>query len=182
MQVQYKLYRLDKLNRESTIDKLKYNDELIYKFINDDIIAIQYDYLKWTYKDLLEYMFDVQNISQYIFTTSKFYNILNTFVKQEISISDIKLVSLFEEENEKIYSYIQKINNNIEKENNLNKLLEELQSYNYDEGIDINEMSFRLKIQNSSQRSKFHIYNNGVIAIDSDKIIEQVFMLMKKVI
>ncbi|MBS4931941.1 MAG: hypothetical protein KH020_11610 [Clostridiales bacterium] len=182
MQIQYKVYRLDKVNRENTIDKLNHNKEIVYKFIDDDIVAIQYDYLKWTYKDLLEYMFDIENISQYIFTTSKFYNILNYFVKESISISDIKLVSLFEEENEKIYSYIQKINNNIEKENNLNKLLEDLQWYNYDEGIDINEMSFRIKAQNSSQRSKFHIYNNGVIAIDSDKIIEQVFMLMKKVI
>lgn len=182
MQTQYKVYRLDKVNRKATIDKLNQNKEIVYKFIDDDTVAIQYDYLKWTYKDLLEYMFDIENISQYIFTTSKFYNILNYFVKESILISDIKLVSLFEEENEKISSYIQKINNNIEKENNLNKLLEDLQWYNYDEGIDINKMAFRIKVQNSSQRSKFHIYNNGVIAIDSDRIIEQVFMLMKEVI
>lgn len=176
MQVQYKFYRIDKDAVSITLPLLS---NYKYEKVNNYIVAIQYDYLDKGYKDLLEYMSD-KPVSQYIFTTSIFYKLLTNLVERNIDLYEIKLNMLFEEDNDEIMKLVQKINKNIEKEKTLNDLLDLLKWFNYDEGIDISYMTFGLT--NNNQRCRFHFYNNGVVTIDSDKIIVQVFDLLRSII
>lgn len=182
MQKQYKLYKLDKNEIDKTIDRL---NEIIskprYKKINDVIIAIEYDYSRNGYKQLLEVMSEL-NVSQYIFTTSRFYNILNRIVSENLILYEIKLNSLFKEDNNIISKYIAKINYEDNKERFLKLLLEELKWYNYDEGIDISNMSFGIKVDGSQRKCRFHIYNNGVVAIDSSLIENKVFKVLEDIV
>lgn len=175
MQKQYKLYKMDKNAIDSTLLSLnKYS----YEKISDYIIAIQYDYLNNGYKELLETMSNLP-VSQYIITASGFYKLLSRLVENELKVYDIKLNSLFEEDNVKLLQYIKRINQKTDVKDSLEALLEILKWYNYDEGIDINHMTFGIKY--NKQNCRFHFYNNGILAIDSEKIIEPLFELLKSV-
>lgn len=175
MQKQYKLYKIDKNAIDSTLSSLnKYS----YEKINDYIVAIQYDYLNNGYKELLETMSDLP-VSQYIVTASGFYKLLSGLVENGLEIYEIKLNVLFEEDNMRLLQYIRKINQKVAIEDSLKSLLEILKWYNYDEGIDISHMTFGMKYNN--QNCRFHFYNNGILAIDSEKIIQPLFDLLKSV-
>lgn len=176
MQIQYKLYKIDKKNMSDVIEKIA--NRYTYICIKDSIVAIQYDYSANGYKELLEFMANL-DASQYIVTTSKFYNILTKMVKQNLRVYEIKLNALFEEDNEHILRYISRMNvDKVAKEDILHELLEELRWYNYDEGIDIAHMSFGLK--NKAYFSRFYIYNNGVVAVDEDSYAVDIFELLKE--
>lgn len=175
MQKQFKLLKIDKSAIDSTLPLLnKYS----YININNNIVAIQYDYLQNGYKQLLEIISDMY-VSQYIITTSVFYKLLSYFVENGLEIYEVKLNTLFEEDNMNILKYIRKINQKSDVDNSLNSLLEILKWYNYDEGIDITHMTFGMKYNNKNCR--FHFYNNGVLAIDSENIIEPLLDLLKNV-
>lgn len=175
MQKQYKIYKIDKNAIDITLPLLnKYS----YEKISDYIVAIQYDYLNNGYRELLEDMSNI-SVSQYIITTSVFYKLLSYFVDNSLEVYEIKLNALFEEDNDNLLKYIRKINQKNEIEDALKSLLEILEWYNYDEGIDISHMTFGMKYNN--QNCRFHFYNNGILAIDSEKIIEPVFDLLKSV-
>lgn len=175
MQKQYKLYKIDRDELDTTLGIIS---KYTYERISDCVVAISYDYMNNGYKELLEEMSGL-SVSQYIFTTSKFYNLLTKLVKKDLELSDIKLNDLFEDDNNTILKYIMRLNQNNDKEKSLESLLNELRWYNYDEGIDIIHMAFIILC--NEQRCKFHFYNNGVLAIDSDKIVQQVFMLLREI-
>lgn len=181
MQKQYKLYTLDKNGIDSTMDKLNIIiGELRYKKINDVTVAVEYDYSKNGYKGLLESMSEL-DVSQYIVTTSRFYNMLNELINRNLTLYEIKLNSLFEDDNNIISKYIKHINGNNDKKKYLELLLEELKWYNYDEGIDICNMSFVIK-DDGDRNFRFHIYNNGVVAIDSDVVENKIFNILGTVV
>lgn len=175
MQRQYKLYRIDKDATDDTLSLLsKYN----FVKLSDYIVAIQYDYLNNGYKELLESMSNVM-VSQYIFTTSVFYKLLTYFVSNELRVYEIKLSAVFEEDNLNLLNSINKINRKEDIENSLSSLLEILKWYNYDEGIDISHMSFGMKY--ITKYCRFHFFNNGILAIDSEDIIQPLVALLKNV-
>lgn len=176
MQKQYKLYKIDKDKVAVTIPHLnKYK----YKKLSENIVAIEYDYLNNGYKELLESMSKMAT-TQYIITTSLFYKLLSFFVKKGLDIYEVELNALFEQDNDSLHKYIREINQKKDDDNTVNTLLEVLKWYNYDEGIDINHMTFGMKSGNRNCR--FHFYNNGVLAIDSEEIENQLFELLKDVL
>lgn len=182
MQLLYKLYKIDKNQMESTLINIKkecinYECERIGKLI----VAIRYDYMNCGYKQLLDIMSQFA-VSQYIFTTSRFYNILKKIITRDIYVVDIKLNSVLQTENDTLSKYIRDLNQSNEKQKELQKLLKELEWYNYEECIDISSVSFKTKLANSSQYVRFHIYNNGIIAIDSELAKQQVFDLFMEMV
>ena len=52
--------------------------------------------------------------------------------------------------------------------------------YNYDEGIDISHMTFGMKMD--GRNCRFYCYNNGILAIDTEKIIIPVFELLRGIL
>lgn len=175
MQKQYKFYKVDQNAMDSILPVLcKYS----YKCVNNYVVAIEYDYMSNSYKELLESMSELP-VSQYIFTTSVFYKILINMMHESVEIYDIKLNSLFEEDNKDIAMCINKINKQ-NREQMLDELLTTLKWYNYDEGIDISYMSFGVICD--EQICNFHFYNNGIIAIDSGKSIEKIFGMLKSIL
>lgn len=176
MQKQYKIYKIDKNANDSTLLELSKYD---YVKINDYAVAIQYDYLLHGYKKLLESMSELQ-VSQYIVTASVFYKLISNLVENGLEIYEIKLNILFEEDNTRLQRYITKINQKSDTKNSLEGLLEILKWYNYDEDIDISHVTFGIKDDNRNFRVYF--YNNGIVAIDSEKIIHSLINLLKNLI
>lgn len=175
MQTQYKIYKIDENAIDITLPLL---DNYKCEKISDSIIAIQYDYLQNGYKELLEKMSELR-VSQYIFTSSVFYTLLSYFVDNGLNIYEIKLNILFKEDNDDLTKFIRLINQKRDVEKALGSLLEILKWYNYDEGIDINHMTFGIKCD--EQYCRFHFYNNGILAVDSDKVIVPLLSLLKNV-
>lgn len=176
MQKQYKLYRID---RDVVDDVMPLLDNYMYEKVSEYVVAIEYDYLNNGYKKLLEDMSEMPT-TQYIITASVFYKLLLYFVKNGIDIYEVKLNALFEEDNDCLYKYIKDINQNKDDEILMKSLLDMLKWYNYDEGIDISHMTFGMK--QDDRICRFYFYNNGVLAIDSEKIIVQLFRLLKDVL
>ena len=79
-----------------------------------------------------------------------------------------------------IGEWINNINNNIDKDISMHRLLDLLQWYNYDEGIDLNYMSFW--IEKEQRKCSFYIYNNGVVAIDVESICDEVIDLLREIV
>ena len=52
--------------------------------------------------------------------------------------------------------------------------------YNYDEGIDISHMTFGMKMD--GRNCRFYCYNNGILAIHTEKIIIPVFELLRGIL
>lgn len=175
MQKQYKLYKLDKDGMEYTLSKLKeYNIVRLSK----QFVAIEYEYDNKSHRELMEFMSD-KPATQYLFMAGTYYKILSYLVDGEYRVYDIKLNSVFVSENEILQSYINKLETK-DKNKILDKLLDELHWYNYDEGIDIVSMSFGVKREGIYYRT--HLYNNGIIAIDDDRVSEQIFSIIDKMI
>lgn len=176
MQKQYKLYKMDMDATDMVLSKLK---KYRYLKIGNRCVAIEYDYMNNSYKKLLDDMSEL-DISQYIITANVCYNMIRKFSEKNIVINEIRLNSLFEDDNSDIIKYIKRINTNKEKEKNLQLLLDLLQWYNYDEGIDVEELSFT--ISKMQRKIQFHIYNNGVLAIDNEMIVEEVTTLFSDIL
>jgi len=176
VQKQYKIYKIDKVAVDDVMPLL---DKYMHERINEYIVAIEYDYLNNGYKKLLEEMSELP-VTQYIITTSVFYKLLLYFIKCGIDIYELKLNAIFEEDNDCLYGYIRTINQRKDNESAIRELLELLKWYNYDEGIDISHVTFGMMQENRKYR--FYFYNNGVLAIDSEKIVKPVFKLLKDVL
>lgn len=176
MQKQYKLYRIDK---DAVADVMPLLNKYTYEKISKYIVAIEYDYFDKGYKKLLEEMSEM-SATQYILTASVFYKLLLYFVKKGLDVYEVKLNALFEEDNDCLYQYIKALNQSKNDENAMRELIDMLKWYNYDEGIDISHMAFRM--MQDGRNFKFYFYNNGVLAVDSEKIIVQLFLLLRDVL
>lgn len=176
MQKQYKLYRID---RDAVADVMPLLSKYTYEKISKYTVAIEYDYFDNGYKKLLEEMSEMP-ATQYIITASVFYKLLLHFVKKGIDVYDVKLNALFEEDNDSLYKYIKALNQSKNDESVMYDLINMLKWYNYDEGIDISHMTFGMK--QDGRNFRFYFYNNGVLAVDSEKIIAQLFLLLRDVL
>lgn len=176
MQKQYKIYKLDKDAIDITLPSLnKYK----YKMIKNCFVAIEYDYIDNVYTEMLEFMSETAT-SQFIITTSTYYKLIDCFVKNNLKVYDVKLNDIFVEDNVKILECLREINQREKVEKALNKLFEILRWYNYDEGIDISCATFG--ITSGKRNIRFYLYNNGVLAVDSEIILEELFTLLENVI
>ena len=175
MQKQYKIYKIDTDKITETLSKID-----MYNVIRIDreYIAVEYDYHNRTYGELLEFMFELP-VSQYIFMASTYYSLLKYLVENSFRVYEIKLNSIFKDENEEIQKYITLLSTD-KKDKILNTLLSDLRWYNYDEGIDICNMSFGIKKDNMF--GAVHIANNGVVSIDKEKIEDEVFDIIKEIL
>lgn len=176
MQKQYKLYKIDKDVVDDVMPLLK---KYVYEKVNECVVAIEYDYLNNGYKELLEKMSEIP-ATQYIITTSIFYKLLLYLVKSGIDVYEVKLNALFEEDNLSLHRYIRAINQSKNDDNVMTELINMLKWYNYDEGIDISHMTFGM--QQEDRNYRFYCYNNGVLAIDSERITMPLFKLLKDVL
>lgn len=177
MQRQYKLFKISKNKVDFTLKKL--NEKRNFIRITESVLAVEYDYMKNGYKKLLDDMSELSAM-QYIITTSIFYKILTCMVKKGVTIKEIHFNELFNDDNLLIGEWINNINNNIDKDISMHRLLDLLQWYNYDEGIDLNYMSFW--IEKDQRRCSFHIYNNGIVAIDVENICDEVIDLLREIV
>lgn len=180
MQNQYKLYIIDKNHIEETLSKLyeEFTESDIIK-INSSGIAIKYDYSTKDYKYILEKMSRFK-ASQNILTASKFLMILKRCIEKDIFIDEIKLFESLNEDNDRISQYVNKINYNKEEKEKYKKLLlDELEWFNYDEGIDIKSMAFRIESKSKPIKILFSILDNGVVLIDNLEIIDEVVEIIK---
>lgn len=181
MDKQYKLYIVDSDGANETLQKLgKQFRNKIY-IMSTNKIAIEYDYGINSYKNMLENV-DNLRVSQSIITSNKFYSLLKKCIKDSIIIYSIKLADIFQEDNERISSYINKINKNVkDKAEYINALLSELKWYNYNQGIDIKSMEFIIRDKNKPINIRFGLYDNGVLLIDDEEIEEKVFKIIETI-
>lgn len=182
MEMQFKLYILNKLNMQDTLTRLydAFGQQNIVS-IEENKIAIKYDYEKNDYKFIVEKMNEFP-VTQNIVTASKFLKLLRESVKTTILIDDIKLLDVFDKENETLKEYINKAN--YSKQNKfeyLNQLLEELRWLNYSEGIDIKSMSFRVKSSTKPIYIRFTLYDSGILILDDEEIGKQTWELIKTI-
>lgn len=181
MDKQYKLYIVDSDGANETLQKLgkQFRDKIYIMSTNK--IAIEYDYGINSYKNMLENV-DNLRVSQSIITSNKFYSLLKKCIKDSIIIYSIKLADIFQEDNERISSYINKINKNVkDKAEYINALLSELKWYNYNQGIDIKSMEFIIRDKNKPINIRFGLYDNGVLLIDDEEIEEKVFKIIETI-
>lgn len=179
MCTQYKLYKLDEDMACSTMQKLKQNPKITFQKVNDHVIAIYYDYMEIVYKEILEIM-SAYDASQYILTTSIFYKMLKNFFNKKIKLKEIMLSPIFREENELLDKYVKEVYIRNQNAQSIDCLLNELQWYNYDEGIDINNITFQ--VMKEKRMVSFSIYNNGILTIDSSTIQEKIFELLGEIL
>ena len=177
MQRQYKIFKISKNKVDFTLKKL--NEKRNFIRITESVLAVEYDYMKNGYKKLLDDMSELSAM-QYIITTRIFYKILICMVKKGVTIKEIHFNELFNDDNLLIGEWINNINNNIDKDISMHRLLDLLQWYNYDEGIDLNYMSFW--IEKEQRKCSFYIYNNGVVAIDVESICDEVIDLLREIV
>lgn len=182
MDYQYKLYILDKKKQEETLSKLyEVFPKKQINLINSNNIAVEYDYIENDYKSILEKMSKFK-VTQNIITTSKFITILLTCIKKDILIENIRLFELLREENDILEKYINKINyDNGSREKYIGLLLDELEYLNYDEGIDIKSMSFKIKSISKPVLINFTIHDNGVILIGNQEILDEVIGILQSI-
>ena len=175
MQKQYKIYKMDIDSIDETLSKLeKYN---VIR-ISEQYIAVEYDYMDNSYKELLDYMFYLP-VSQYIFMASSYYRLISFLVKNKYRIYEVRLNAILDDENKEIQKYI----NKLQKEDTpgvLDKLLQELHWYNFDEGIDICNLSFGRKINNVFCQA--HIANNGVVFVDNSSFQTDVVSILGSIL
>lgn len=175
MQKQYKVYKIDIDSIDDTLLKLaEYNVIRISK----QYIAVEYDYMNNSYKELMDNM-SYLPVSQYIFMASSYYRLMSYLVKNRYRIYEVNLNSILDDENKEIQKYI----NKLQKSNDtkiLDELLQELHWYNYDEGIDICNISFGRKINDIF--CKAHIANNGVVFIDHSLFQEDVVSILNNIL
>lgn len=179
---QYKLYIIDKKHIETTLIKLyeEFPDDEIIR-VTANTIAIKYDYNTKDYKYVLEKMSDFK-ATQNIITASKFFTILNKCIEMNIFIDEIKLFQPLQEENDRIEKYLVKINYSKEDRGKYKDLLfSELEWFNYDEGIDIKNMTFRIPSKTKPISIKFSVFDNGVILIDDLEVIDAVIEIIKAI-
>lgn len=181
MNRQYKLYILDKSCYTDTLNKLynKYGNDSIIE-INKNMIAIEYNYKTTSYRKLIESMNEYRS-TQSIITTSKFIKLMKSCIESNILIDEIILSDMLKDESISINNYIKKINYKIDKEKYIKKLLDEINWLSYEEGIDIQSISYKVKSDKSPIYINFNVFNNGVISIDDESIISQVIKVIKDI-
>lgn len=181
MDKQYKLYIVDSDGANETLGKLErqFNNKLY--IISSNKIAIEYNYGINSYKNMIENIDDLR-VSQSIITSNKFYSLLKKCIKENVIIYSIKLIDAFQEDNKRIFNYINKINRNVkDKDEYINALLSELKWYNYNQGIDIKSMEFTIRHKSKPINIRFGLYDNGVLLIDDEAIEEKVFKIIETV-
>ena len=106
-------------------------------------------------------------------------NLVSFLVKNKYRIYEVRLNAILDDENKEIQKYI----NKLQKEDNqgvLDKLLQELHWYNFDEGIDICNLSFGRKINNVFCQA--HIANNGVVFVDNSSFQTDVVSILGSIL
>lgn len=170
MQEQYKWYKIDKKDSKTTLLDIKNNiiNVPIIDVTPTDIL-VGYEYGgKNDYKSILLKMNNFK-ASQKIVTTCVFYSLLSNVLKvKNVTISDIKLLDCFDENDDLMNKYINQVNSQLSSQA-LNSLLEELSWLN-SEGVDIKYISFDIYIEGLIY--SFQIYSNGVIMIDDHNLLE----------
>lgn len=181
MNKQYKLYVLDKSSYSETMSKLyeRYKSDSIIE-VDKNRIAIEYDYSNISYRQLIESMNEYRT-TQYILTTSKFIKLMKSCIQSNILINEIVLSEMLKDESIRINKYIRKINTKVDKDKYIKYLFDEIEWLSYEEGIDIQSMSYKIKSSKAPIYINFSVLNNGVILIDNEIIIPDVIEVIKMI-
>lgn len=180
---QYKLFKIfesDK-TRQELIEL--FNENNIWD-INSNLIGISYDYNANQYRDVLNKVYNL-NVSQKIITSRTFIKIMKKCVEKEYFLRKIDFIeSIPEDVADYIRNNIEKLNSNknIESKNVFEEYItNELNWLRNNDGIDIKSISFRVKDDNNLKVG-VSIYNNGVISIDNNSVLENITELIKEII
>lgn len=179
---QYKLFKIFEYEqtRKELIDLFNVNK--VWD-INDKLIGISYDYGVNQYKDVLNKVYNL-NVSQKIITSRTFVKIIKNCVDHGYILRNIEFIeSIPEDVADYIRDNIEKLNanKNIDSKNIFEKsITNELNWLRSNDGIDIKSIAFRIK-DDSNLKVGVTIYNNGVISLDNDSVLNDVTELIKKI-
>ncbi|MBE7114030.1 hypothetical protein FT641_15895 [Bacillus paranthracis] len=181
--IQLKLFELFNPN-DGTAENLLgiFGKEDVIKF-SDKYIGIAYDYDKSTYVDILRKTKEL-NLRQVIVTSRTFFELVNYSIKHDFTLNEIKFVyPIADESVEFVNRYLQEINALVgeEKNNYKQQLFEELDWIVSDECIDIKVLSLHAKFPESPLYIKIELYNNGVLLINSRKILGTMIDMIKQI-
>lgn len=171
---QYKLYRIFAQDRAETLSELHkiFGDEKVV-LLNTLLVAIKYDGINLTYKELINKARKL-NTSQFIITSNYFIDIIDRAIKNKYIISEIRFLdSIMSEDMEIINDYLAELNYGSDntKQKILKQLYSELNWICKEESIDVQQVTIRYKKVDSNILNSITINNNGVININ-DKLGE----------
>jgi hypothetical protein len=178
--MQLKLFRI--YDHKETLMELNdlFNNRIVV--LNKRIIGIPYDYQKNGYKQILEKTKELK-VKQFIVTPRTFIKILNFCIEYNYFINEISfLESVPKEHQEFITKYRTKLNSAQTHEDKVsiaNELFKELEWITVDESIDIKNIGFRIKAEEPPINVEISLYNNGVLLVDNEVVIEKVIRIFE---
>ncbi|KXY39778.1 hypothetical protein AT257_21945 [Bacillus cereus] len=180
--MQLKLFEL--LDNEETLNELLgiFGRESVVSF-SDKIIGINYDYGVNSYIGVLQKVRGL-NLRQLIVTSSSFINMIDFCVKEDLFINNIKFIYPVPKENiEYVDDYLEKINaaSGSEKRALKVNLFKEIDWITFDECIDVKSISIQMQGVDSPIYIDVELYNNGVLLINDEHVIENVKDLLNNI-
>ncbi|ADK13158.1 MULTISPECIES: hypothetical protein [Clostridium] len=183
MNGQYKLFKIFEYQETLQVLNELFGKQQILN-INSKLIGIRYDYSKNQYVDILRKVNDL-NIGQKIITSRAFIKMFRACIERRYFIKKLQIIeSVPEDMQQFINDNIQKINSESEFTHKIrlaNFLISKLNWLRRIDGIDVKLLSFRIK-GNNNIKIGVSIFNNGVISVDDDSILDELVELINKII
>lgn len=179
--LQLKLFKV--YGGEEKLTEVKSTFSNLIEF-SDNIVGIPYDYGRNGYRKILE---DIKSLSvkQYILTPEKFFKLINLSANKEYFIVNVNFLDSVPIEHQQVMDFykneINRASTIMEKKEKVNQYLSKLEWIVSEGSIDIKELGLRMKSNNTQLQVEVTFYNNGVLLIDNQNIIEQVIELIKSV-
>jgi hypothetical protein len=176
----FEMFDTDKTMKELNI---LFGEQSVINF-STSIIGITYDYSTNNYINVLQKVKDL-NMRQVIVTSTAFLNVIEYSVKHNLFINDLKFIYPISKETVSyVDKYIEFINSTsgLEKDSYKTKLFKEIDWIISDKSIDIKNISIQMTNDDSPIYINFELYNNGVLLIDDESILESVINLMNNIL
>lgn len=176
-------YKLIEVLDKNTLLKLNniFGKKNIIK-LTDRIVGIYYDFSENTYTDTLRKIVGL-NLRQCILTSSRFLNIINYSLDNNLSLSSIDFLECIDENLTKnIKSSITKtklVNDKNEKLKLKQSLIENLNWIMFDQSIDIQSILISIDVDFFPFTVEVRFFNNGVLYVDDINIIKHLNKLFE---
>lgn len=178
--LQYKLLEVLDENTLITI-KTIFGDKNIFSF-TDKIIGISYDFESNTYTHVLKNIIGL-NVRQWILTSSRFINIINYSINNNLNLNSIDFLDFVDEKQiENVKLNITRINMSKNQDDKIRikqRLVNDLNWIMLDQCIDIKSVSLSYTVPYPPFIVELRFFNNGVLYISDENILKQTTELFK---
>jgi len=171
-------------DNQSAINKLEnqLGQQRVIK-VNNNIVAIDYLGDSHEYIKTVKFANSV-DLSQYLVTSKRFLELIKFIVRKDYNIENIKFVYPITLDSERfINKQLESIYASFEDpdliEKHFGKLLEEIEWLAVDGCIDIKSISFDFQSTDGGKYKKITVYNNGVIVLQDETLVEEVKELLE---